>query len=77
MAAKVEDRDPVPVSEVLEDVQDLGDCGVGALDDLAEAGLLRREHGLAHPAELVGEVPQIADLVDAIVREREQHNRPR
>jgi hypothetical protein len=59
VAAEVKDRDPVTVPRVQEHIEHLSGRGVGALDDLAEAGLFRGDHGLAHPAMLFGEVAQV------------------
>ena len=72
MPAVVEDRHPVAVPCVLEDVEDLLDGGVLAHDDLAQAGVLGRLQRLAQAPRLFGQVAQVARPVVPVVGEGQE-----
>ena len=71
MPAVFDDGDPIAGAGVFQHADDVVDRGVGALDDLAMAGVDRRLHRRSHPSLLRGQVARVAHAFDAVVGESE------
>ena len=74
MAPVVENCHPIPVAGVLKDIDNVIDGDIGPLHDFAQAHLFGQVQRLAQAIQFLGQVAQVAGVIDPVVGKGEKYD---